>query len=52
MKWLLLDTGQQKKGDLTGAVSNVSAKDFNQGTVSSPAQLINGKVSGVSNYFR
>ncbi len=39
--------GQQKKGDLTGAVSNVSAKDFNQGTVSSPAQLINGKVSGV-----
>ncbi len=39
--------GQQKKGDLTGAVSNVSAKDFNQGNLSSPAQLINGKVSGV-----
>ncbi|MBS2098471.1 SusC/RagA family TonB-linked outer membrane protein [Carboxylicivirga linearis] len=39
--------GETKKGDLTGAVSNVSAKDFNQGVVTSPAQLINGKVSGV-----
>lgn len=39
--------GEQKRGDLTGAVSNVSSKDFNQGVVSSPAQLINGKVSGV-----
>lgn len=39
--------GEQRKGDLTGAVANVSAKDFNQGMVSSPAQLINGKVSGV-----
>ena len=39
--------GEQKKGDLTGSVANVSAKDFNQGNISSPAQLINGKVSGV-----
>ncbi|WP_321321611.1 TonB-dependent receptor [Labilibaculum sp.] len=44
---VVIGYGQQKKGDLTGAVSNVSSKDFNQGIVSSPAQLINGKVSGV-----
>nr|WP_319397774.1 TonB-dependent receptor [uncultured Carboxylicivirga sp.] len=39
--------GETKKGDLTGAVSNVSAKDFNPGVASTPEQLINGKVSGV-----
>ncbi len=39
--------GQQKKGDLTGSISNVSAKDFNPGVASTPEQLINGKVSGV-----
>ncbi|PKQ65969.1 SusC/RagA family protein [Labilibaculum manganireducens] len=44
---VVIGYGEQRKGDLTGAVSNVSSKDFNQGIVSSPAQLINGKVSGV-----
>ena len=39
--------GVQRKSDLTGAVSNVSSKDFNQGVINSPEQLINGKVSGV-----
>lgn len=39
--------GTQKKGDLTGAISNVSAKDFNKGIISSPEQLITGKVAGV-----
>ncbi len=39
--------GTQRKGDLTGAVSNVTTKDFNRGIISSPEQLINGKVSGV-----
>jgi iron complex outermembrane receptor protein len=39
--------GVQRKSDLTGAVSNVSSKDFNQGVITSPEQLINGKVSGV-----
>ncbi len=39
--------GVQRKSDLTGSVSSVSGKDFNQGMVSSPEQLINGKVSGV-----
>jgi len=39
--------GTQKKGDLTGAISNVSSKDFNKGIISSPEQLITGKVAGV-----
>ncbi|MGN0281893.1 MAG: SusC/RagA family TonB-linked outer membrane protein [Prevotella sp.] len=39
--------GVQRKSDLTGSVSNISSKDFNQGVVNSPEQLINGKVSGV-----
>lgn len=39
--------GSSKKGNLTGAVSNVNSKDFNAGLISSPAQLINGKISGV-----
>jgi len=39
--------GETKNGDLTGAVSNVSSKDFNPGVASTPEQLINGKVSGV-----
>ena len=39
--------GTQRKGDLTGAISNVTADDFNQGLIGSAEQLINGKVSGV-----
>lgn len=44
---VVIGYGTQKKGDLTGSVSNVSSKDFNNGLISSPEQLINGKVSGV-----
>lgn len=39
--------GSQRKKDLTGAVANISAKDFNQGAVINPLQQIQGKVSGV-----
>ena len=39
--------GTARKSDLTGSVSTVKAKDFNKGSISSPEQLINGKVSGV-----
>ncbi len=44
---VVIGYGTQRKGDLTGAIQNVTADDFNQGLISSPAQLINGKVSGV-----
>ncbi len=39
--------GTQRKSDLTGAVTAVSSDDFNEGMISSPEQLISGKVSGV-----
>src|SRR5690554_3629218 len=44
---VVIGYGMQRKGDLTGSVSNVSSKDFNTGLIGSPEQLINGKVSGV-----
>lgn len=44
---VVIGYGTQRKGDLTGAIQNVTADDFNQGLISSPEQLINGKVSGV-----
>ena len=40
--------GTQKSKDLTGSIATVTAKDFNQGSVTSPEQLIQGKVAGVS----
>ena len=39
--------GVTRKSDLTGSVSTVKADDFNGGTINSPEQLINGKISGV-----
>jgi iron complex outermembrane receptor protein len=39
--------GTARKKDLTGAVSSVKAKDFNKGVVTSPDQLIQGKVAGL-----
>lgn len=44
---VVIGYGTQRKGDLTGAISNVTADDFNQGLIGSAEQLINGKVSGV-----
>ena len=44
---VVIGYGTQRKSDLTGSVSNGSSKDFNSGLISSPEQLINGKVSGV-----
>ncbi|HVZ55773.1 MAG TPA: TonB-dependent receptor [Chitinophagaceae bacterium] len=39
--------GTSRKKDLTGAVSNISAKDFNQGIVTNPIQQVQGKVAGL-----
>lgn len=40
--------GTMRKQDLTGAVTVVGAKDFQKGTITTPEQLISGKVPGVS----
>ncbi len=44
---VVIGYGTTRKSDLTGSVTSVSSDDFNSGLISSPEQLINGKVSGV-----
>ncbi|MBP9099523.1 MAG: SusC/RagA family TonB-linked outer membrane protein, partial [Ferruginibacter sp.] len=39
--------GTRKKSDLTGAVTQVSAKDFQKGNIASSEQLLQGKVAGL-----
>jgi len=45
---VVIGYGAVKKNDLTGSVSSLKSKDFNKGVVSSPTDLIQGRVSGVS----
>jgi TonB-linked SusC/RagA family outer membrane protein len=40
--------GTAKKSDLTGAVTNISNKDFNQGPVTNPLQQLSGRAAGVA----
>ncbi|GCC53144.1 TonB-dependent receptor [Chryseotalea sanaruensis] len=40
--------GQQEKKDITGAVTDISTKDFNRGVITSPQDLLVGKLAGVS----
>ncbi len=44
---VVIGYGQIRKEDATGAVASVSSSDFNQGSSSSPQDLIQGKVAGV-----
>ena len=44
---VIVGYGTTKKSDITGAVSKITAKDFNKGANTSADQLIAGKVSGV-----
>ncbi|WP_298494966.1 TonB-dependent receptor [uncultured Algibacter sp.] len=44
---VIIGYGSVKKEDLTGAVDVISSKDFNQGAVVSPDQLLQGKAAGV-----
>ncbi|TXK46106.1 TonB-dependent receptor [Pontibacter qinzhouensis] len=39
--------GTQRKSDITGAVTAISEEDFVQGQITTPEQLISGKVAGV-----
>ncbi|MCU0357585.1 MAG: TonB-dependent receptor plug domain-containing protein [Cyclobacteriaceae bacterium] len=40
--------GTQEKKEITSAVASLKEKDFNQGNVTTPGQLIQGKVAGLS----
>ncbi|MHB1922455.1 MAG: TonB-dependent receptor plug domain-containing protein, partial [Chitinophagaceae bacterium] len=44
---VVIGYGSQKKKDFTGSIATVSSKDFNTGAISTPEQLITGKVAGV-----
>ena len=39
--------GTRRRGDLTGSVTSISAKDFQKGVIPSSEQLLQGKVAGL-----
>ncbi len=45
---VVIGYGTAKKKDLTGSITSISSKDFVKAPVSTPEQLITGKVAGVS----
>lgn len=45
---VVIGYGTARKKDLTGAIATVSEKDFQKGSITTPEQLIAGKVPGVS----
>lgn len=45
---VVIGYGTQRKKDLTGSIATVTTKDFQQGAINTPEQLIAGKVPGVS----
>lgn len=44
---VVIGYGTSRKKDLTGSVINLTAKDFNKGSITTPEQLIMGKAAGV-----
>lgn len=40
--------GTQKKGEITSAITNIGPEEFNKGNISNVAQLLQGKVAGLS----
>ncbi len=45
---VVIGYGTQMKKELTSAISNVKSEEFNKGSVINPAQLVQGKVAGLS----
>ncbi len=44
---VVIGYGGSKKKDVTGAVASLQAKDFNQGVITAPDQLLQNKVAGL-----
>jgi iron complex outermembrane receptor protein len=44
---VIIGYGTARKKDLTGSVATVTSKDFQKGSITTPEQLIAGKVAGV-----
>ncbi|HET8828557.1 MAG TPA: TonB-dependent receptor plug domain-containing protein, partial [Pelobium sp.] len=45
---VVIGYGTAERKNLTGSVATVNSKDFRKGTIATPAELIQGKVAGVS----
>lgn len=45
---IVIGYGSVKKKEVTGSIVTVTSKDFQQGSITTPEQLIAGKVAGVS----
>lgn len=45
---VVIGYGTQQRKDVTGSIATVTSKDFQKGTITSPEQLIAGKVAGVT----
>lgn len=45
---VVIGYGVQQRGDNTGSVSTVSSRDFNQGAITSPEDLFQGRSAGVN----
>jgi TonB-linked SusC/RagA family outer membrane protein len=45
---VVIGYGTQKRSDVTGAMTSLKNENFNQGVVTNPGQLLQGKVSGVN----
>lgn len=44
---VIVGYGTQRKADVTGSIATLTAKDFTKGQITTPEQLIAGKVAGV-----
>ena len=44
---VVIGYGTSRKKDITGSVASIKAKDFNQGTIAAPDQLLQNKVAGL-----
>ncbi|MDB5209045.1 MAG: SusC/RagA family TonB-linked outer membrane protein, partial [Flavisolibacter sp.] len=44
---VVIGYGTARRRDLTGSVSSIQAKDFNQGLISTPQQLLQSKIPGL-----
>ena len=45
---VVIGYGTQKKGDITSSVASVKAEDFNAGKIGDAAELVKGKVAGLT----
>lgn len=45
---VMVGYGAQKRSDVTGAIGTLKSEDFNQGLMTNPGQLLQGKVAGVN----